>query len=66
MTLAGYLVAALATKGITNVDTVILSEIIGALLFLILGYLDSKYPNTFKFLDNQDYEETIDDDVVDQ
>lgn len=55
MTIAGYIIGALAAQGLDlNIDVTILAQVIGAILFLILGYLDSKYPNTFKFLHEDD------------
>lgn len=51
MTLAGYLVAYLATKG-CQVDEIIVTELISTLLFFALSLIDSKYPNTFAFLGN--------------
>ena len=54
MTLAGYLIGIITAHGLKlGVDAQTLSEVIGAFIFLALGYLDAKYPNTFKFLDNQ-------------
>ena len=40
-----------------------LGEVIGALIGLGFGYIDAKYPNSFKFLGNSDIipDETIDD-----
>lgn len=51
MTLAGYLVAYLATKG-CQIDEKIVTELISTLLFFALSLIDSKYPNTFAFLGN--------------
>ena len=53
MTLAGYIIATLTAHNLNlNIDASMLAEVIGAIIFLALGYLDAKYPNTFKFLDN--------------
>lgn len=61
MTLAGYLISTLAAHGLNlTVDITILSQIIGAFIFLFLGYIDAKYPNTFRFLDNNITTETED------
>lgn len=54
MTIAGYAIGVITAHGLHfGVDAATLSEVIGAFIFLILGYIDSKYPNTFKCLDNQ-------------
>lgn len=53
MIIAGNVIGALAAQGLhLNVDATTLSEVIGAFIFLVIGYIDAKYPNTFKFLDN--------------
>ena len=53
MTLAGWLIGTLTAQGLNlPVDTTALSQVIAAIIFLILGYIDSKYPNTFAFLGN--------------
>ena len=53
MTLAGYCIGALAAQGLDlGIDATILSQVIAAIIFLILGYIDAKYPNTFKWLGN--------------
>ena len=53
MTIAGYLIGALASKGLNlPIDADILSQMIGALIFFGLAWIDAKYPNTFAFLDN--------------
>ena len=60
MTLAGYLIGALASKGLNlPIDADILSQMIGALIFFGLDYIDAKYPNTFAFLDNAPIEITM-------
>ena len=53
MTLAGYLLATLTAHNLNlNIDASMLAEVIGAIIFMIIGYIDSRYPNTFKFLEN--------------
>ena len=73
MTIAGWLITTLAANGLNlTVDTSTLAEVIGAIIGLGFGYMDAKYPNTFKWLGNEDeipdidpaseYEKTGDDD----
>jgi len=53
MTLAGYLIGALAAQGLDlPFDAEVLSQLISTLLFFCLAYVDAKYPNTFAWLDN--------------
>jgi len=53
MMVAGWFIGLLASNGLNfGVDAETLSAVIGAFIFLIIGYIDAKYPNTFKFLDN--------------
>ena len=53
MTLAGYLIGALASKGLNlPIDADLLAQMIGAVIFFGLAYIDAKYPNTFAWLDN--------------
>ena len=53
MTIAGYLIGALAAQGLDlPFDAEVLSQLISTLLFFCLAYIDAKYPNTFSFLDN--------------
>ena len=53
MTIAGWLIGLIAAQGLNlPVDTTTLAQVIAAIIFLALGYLDAKYPNTFKFLGN--------------
>ena len=53
MTIAGYLIGALASKGLNlPIDADILAQLISALIFFGLAYVDAKYPNTFEFLGN--------------
>lgn len=60
MTLAGYLIGALAAQGLNlqfNVE--VLYQLISTLLFFCLAYIDAKYPNTFAWLDNAPIEITM-------
>ena len=53
MLIAGQVIGALTAQGLNlNVDATTLSEVIGAFIFLGIGYIDAKYPNTLKFLNN--------------
>ena len=53
MTLAGWIISAIASQGYNlGVDATTLASVIGAVIGLILAYIDAKYPNTFKFLGN--------------
>ena len=53
MTLAGWIITALAAQGYNlGVDAVTLASVIGAVIGLILSYIDAKYPNSFKWLGN--------------
>ena len=53
LTIAGYILAGLAAQGYDlGIDVNILASLIGAIIGLIISYVDAKYPNTFKFLDN--------------
>ena len=53
MLIAGWAIGTLAAHNLNlGVDAVTLSQIISAVIFLGIGYVDAKYPNTFKFLDN--------------
>ena len=56
MTIAGYAIGTITAHGLDlPVDSMTFSQVIAAFIFLGLGYLDSKYPNTFKFLhDDED------------
>ena len=65
MTFAGYIVGTLAAHNMNlNIDATMLAEVIGAFLFLIISYLDAKYPNTFKFLNNNNVESQEDEDGI--
>ena len=53
MTLAGWIITALAAQGYNlGVDAVTLASVIGAVIGLLLSYIDAKYPNSFKWLGN--------------
>ena len=53
MLIAGWSIGLLAAYGLNlGVDASTLAEVIGAFIFLIIGYIDAKNPNTFKFLGN--------------
>ena len=55
MTLAGYIIGAAASKGLNlPIDAATLSQLISAVIFFIIAYIDAKYPNTFSFLGNQE------------
>ena len=57
MTLAGWTIGTLTAYGLNlPIDTTVLSQIIFASIMLIIGYIDAKYPNTFKFLGNEKLE----------
>lgn len=67
MTFAGWILGVAVSKGLNlPIDAATLSECIFAILMFIAGYIDAKYPNTFKFLGNHtactcnvDSEETV-------
>ena len=53
MYIAGWFIGFCVSKGLQfPVDTETLACVIAGLIWLGIGYIDSKYPNTFKFLDN--------------
>ena len=55
MYLAGWLIGTLAANGLNlGIDATVLSQVIFSFIMLGVGYVDSKYPNTFKFLGNND------------
>ena len=68
MTIAGWAIGTLTAHGLNlPVDTATLSQIISAIIFLFIGYIDAKYPNTFKFLHNtEDVDPTVinDEDLI--
>lgn len=64
MTLAGWIITTITAQGYNlGVDAVTLASVIGAVIGLLLSYIDAKYPNSFKWLDNAptqlETEETI-------
>ena len=53
MMVAGWFIGYVAAQGFDfGVDAVTLSQVISAFIFLILAYIDAKFPNTFAFLGN--------------
>lgn len=53
MYLAGWLIGTLAAQGLNlPVDSTVLSQVIFGFIMLFIGYIDAKYPNTFKWLGN--------------
>ena len=53
MYIAGWFIGLCVAHGLNlPVDAATLSQVISGIIFLIIGYIDSKYPNTFKFLGN--------------
>ena len=53
MLIAGWFIGTLTANNLNlPVDTTTLSQVISAFIFLLIGYIDSKYHNTFRFLDN--------------
>jgi len=53
MWIAGWFIGVIISQGLQlPITQEQLAEIIGAIIFLIIGYIDAKYPNTFKFLGN--------------
>jgi hypothetical protein len=53
MLIAGWTIGTLTSYGLNlTVDSATLAQVISAIIFLGIGYIDAKYPNTFKFLDN--------------
>ena len=53
MLIAGWAIGTLAAHGLElGVDAATLAQVIGAFIFLIIGYIDAKFPNTFKVLGN--------------
>lgn len=61
MTAAGWIIAGLTAHNLDlGIDAVTLANVIGAIIGLVLSYIDARYPNTFGWLDNQ-----IDNTVID-
>ena len=55
MYIAGWTIGTLTAYGLNlPVDSTTLSQVIFGLIMLGVGYVDSKYPNTFKFLGNDE------------
>ena len=53
MMIAGWFIGYVAAHGFNfGVDAATLSQVISAFIFLILAYIDAKFPNTFGFLGN--------------
>ena len=53
MLIAGWAIGTLAAHGLElGVDAATLAQMIGAFIFLIIGYIDANFPNTIKFLGN--------------
>ena len=54
MWIAGWFIGLLISQGLNlPISEAQLSEVISAIIFLALGYVDAKYPNTFKFFGNE-------------
>lgn len=54
MTIAGWAIGVMVSHGLNlPITEAQLSEILFTIIIFILGYLDSKYPNTFSFLGNK-------------
>ena len=52
-TIAGWIISLAIANGLDlGVDAVTLAQVIGAVLGLLYGYLNAKYPNTFQWLGN--------------
>ena len=65
LTIAGYILAGLAAQGYDlGIDVNILASLIGAIIGLIISYVDAKYPNTFRFLDNAPTETITDEEPL--
>ena len=61
MTTAGWIITALAAAGYNfGVDAATLASVIGAIIGLLLAYIDAKYPNSFKFLGNDEAPALVD------
>lgn len=64
MCLAGVIIGTLANHGLhLPVDEQGFSEVIGAIIFLILAHIDATHPNTF-FESEIDDKETLDEDQI--
>ena len=53
MWIAGWFIGLLISQGLNlPITEEQLTEVISGIIFLGVGYIDAKYPNTFKFLGN--------------
>ena len=53
MTTAGWIITTIAATGYNlGIDAQTLASVIGAIIGLILAYIDAKYPNSFSWLGN--------------
>ena len=53
MWIAGWFIGLLISQGLQlPISQEQLTTIISSIIFLAIGYIDAKYPNTFKFLGN--------------
>lgn len=60
MIIAGWAIGVAVSNGLQLPLTESqLSEILFAIIIFIIGYLDSKYPNTFSFLGNTPSEDIV-------
>ena len=54
MMIAGWFIGILAANGLNlGVDESTLTKIIGTIIFLIIAYIDARFPNTLNFFKNQ-------------
>lgn len=67
MVIAGWAIGIAVSNGLQLPLTESqLSEVLFTIIIFIIGYLDSKYPNTFSFLGNTRTEEIVRGEVVDR
>jgi hypothetical protein len=64
LTISGWILSTLAAQGYNlGIDATTLASVIGAVIGLLFAYIDAKYPNSFKWLDNapvpMETEETV-------
>ena len=53
MAIAGWFIGILVSHGLDlGIDASQLSEVIAAIIFIAIAYIDAKYPNSFSFLGN--------------
>ena len=65
LTIAGWTLSTLAAKGYDlGIDVTTLASVIGAFIGLIIAYIDAKYPNTFRWLNNAEPETLPDDEPL--